>query len=215
MSQHHRSVPNPTRGRPRRTAIIELVQIAPYAAPIIDVGCDHGYIANAVHAIGSERKPNRLPKARGGQYVVADGLLPYRHVGMAVITGIGAREIARILENGPPPEQAVLHAPDRPNWLRAWLGDHGYQITHERLAPEARGFAEIMRVSRSVETARGHALWFGPKLRNDPHVLAHAQQQLRRWQQIREEVGESDLERSMEVAAWIVFLEALLSELRN
>jgi len=208
-------VPNPTRGRPRRTAIIELVRVEPYSDPIIDVGCDHGYIASAVHAIGSERAPNRLPNARSGQYVVADGLLPYSHVGMAIITGLGAREIARILDNGPTPEQAVLHAPDRPHWLRAWLADHGYRITHERLAPEARGFAEVMRVCRGVEPTRGHPLWFGPQLRNDPHVVAHVQKQLLRWRHIRQEVGESDLERSAEVAAWLTFLEALLMSLRK
>ncbi len=213
MGQRTQETRGPIRGRPRREVIVELAHAAPYNTPIIDVGCDHGYITAALGAIGSERAANRLPSTRKGLFAVADGLKPYRHVGMAIITGIGAREIARILENGPAPEQAILHAPDRPSWLRQWLAENGYCITHERLAPEARGFAEIMRVARGQEPHSGHQLWFGPHLPQDPLIIAHAQHSLRRWQGISDSLGQSAPERQQEVTAWITFLESLLTSL--
>jgi tRNA A22 N-methylase len=131
-------------------------------------------------------------------------------VDFAVITGIGAHKIARILENGPSPAQAVLHAPDRPRWLRRWLSQNGYRITHERLAPEGRGFAEITRVERGHETRTDHTLWFGPGLLNDPFLRPHATAQLAHWRKIRNLTDETAPEKAAEADDWVRFLSALL-----
>ena len=50
------------------------------------------------------------------------------------------------------------------------------------MAPEARGYAEVMRVSTGEETATGLGLAFGPKLLDDPLLLEHiAHERARSW----------------------------------
>ena len=175
----------------------------------MEIGCDHGHIARALDAIGTERRPHRLPRRRDIRLVVADGLLPFRDVAVAVISGIGAWQISRILQAGPLPATAVLHAPDRPGWLRCWCAEHGWRIEAERLVPEARGFAEVFRVARGQEPHRGLLLEFGPLLLNDPLLPAHAAYQCAHWQRILHQTSERAPDRAAHAARWVGFLEPL------
>ncbi len=200
-------VPGPPKGRPRREAILSLV---PRGRLVVDVGCDHGHTSRALEAIGTERRRHRLPRYREGlRLVVADGLRCFSRVEVAVITGIGAHEIGRILSDGPTPEVAVLHAPDRPAALRRWCAANGWRIDAERLAPEGRRFAEVMRVVRGVEPSSGMELAFGPKLRGDPLLPQHAAQLLGYWSGVLARVGPHSPAMAAEARAWLGFLERL------
>lgn len=195
----------PAKGRARREAIISLV---PAGRLVVEVGCDHGHTAAALGAIGTERRVHRLPDRRDLRLVVADGLLPFRRVDVAIITGIGAWQIGRILREGPRPEVAVVHAPDRPAWLRRWCADNGWRIDAERLAHEGRRFAEVMRVVPGDEPHRGLALAFGPKLGGDPLVGAHIRQLEGFWAGVLAQVTGKSADKSAEAREWLDFLRA-------
>ncbi len=139
-----------------------LIALCPHLSPVVDVGADHGRVAAALGAIAVERQLHRV--AGPGTWVIADGLRPFREVGTAIIAGMGARKIAAILEAGPRPRAAVLHAQDDPGWLRRWLVRQNWRIDAEALAIEGQGFAEVIRVFPGVETSSDEAVFFGPRL---------------------------------------------------
>lgn len=164
---------------PRRDAILALV---PSDRLVIDVGADHGYVASALGAIATERMPHRAGSATR-RWVIADGLRPFRQVEVAVIAGMGARTIRRILEAGPRPDVLVAHAQDDPPLLRRYLASSGWRIEAERLAPEARGYAQVVRATAGTERATDLYLHFGPRLLegDDPHLEAYVRREARRW----------------------------------
>ncbi len=202
-----RTVGGPSSGRARRRVIAELVPDIP---PIVDVGCDHGHVTASLGAVGTERLPGRLPRRRDIQLVVADGLSCFRKVGVAVITGIGAWQIARILARGPRPALAVVHAPDRPGWLRLWCASNGWRIDAEALAPEAGRFAEVTRIVPGLEPHRGLLLEFGPLLLEDPLLAAHAGQLHGHWARILEATRGRAPHKWALARRWMEFLEPMM-----
>jgi len=147
--------------------------------------------------------------------VVADGLSCFSRVAVAVITGMGAAEIARILRRGPRPGAAVLHAPDRPAWLRRWCALNGWRIDAERLAPEGGRFAEVMRVVPGREPHVGLELAFGPKLGNDPLLGPHTAQLSGWWRRQLERVAAHDASKAAEARAWLDFLQGIQHRQRS
>jgi tRNA A22 N-methylase len=198
-----------SKGRPRHDL---LVAMCPPGRIRVDVGADHGYVARALGAFATERAPHRIASRPGSGeqgWIVADGLRPFRHVDVAIIAGMGAHTIARILEAGPRPGAAVLHAQDDPVMLRLWLAGHGWRIEEERLAREAGRFAEVMRVVPGDETATGYELAFGPRLlqSDDPLLLEHLTE-LREWNRaLAERTALSAPDKSLEFSRRAQFLE--------
>ena len=202
------------KGRPRLEAIVELARDH-VRGVVVDVGCDHGHTAAALAALGTarvvvatERRSNRLPRRSDLPRVVTDGLAGFAEVHLAVITGMGPHTILGVLERGPRPAVAVVHSPDRTATLRRGLAAGGWRIDAEKLAPEGRGFAEVIRVLPGEETATGLDLAFGPGLREDPLLQPHVAHVLRHWRTIAASAppGSPGAERA---AAWIPYLEAL------
>ena len=198
----------PVKGRARREAIISLV---PPGRTVVEVGCDHGHTARALGAIGTERRTHRLPQYRDFRLVVADGLQCFRAVDVAIIAGIGAWQIGRILREGPRPRVAIVHAPDRPVWLRRWCADNGWRIDAERLAPEGRRFAEVMRVIPGHEEHRGLQLDFGPCLVGEPLIRDHAAQLLEYWSSVLKHVRERNPAKAQQARVWRSFLQHFLA----
>jgi tRNA A22 N-methylase len=195
-----------SKGLPRREL---LVAMCPPGRVRVDVGADHGYVARALGAFATERAPHRIAGRDPLPWIVADGLKPFRHVDVAIIAGMGANTIARILQAGPRPGAAVLHAQDDPVALRLWLADHGWRIEEERLAREAGRFAEVIRVSPGQETATGYPLCFGPLLlRGEDPLLQEHLTELWRWHRgLAERTAVSAPDKSLEFAARARFLE--------
>jgi tRNA A22 N-methylase len=175
------------RGRARRDLLISLV---PPGRRVIDVGADHGHVAAALGAIATERMPHRRGR-KDVRWVVADGLTPFREVDVAIIAGMGARTIEGILERGPRPRVAILHAPDDPQRLRTWLGSHGWRIDREGLAPEGNRFAEVVRAVPGEESATGLELAYGPRLltTGDPWLVPHLEHHRAFQESLAEQVG--------------------------
>jgi tRNA (adenine22-N1)-methyltransferase len=197
------------RGRARREALVALVP--PTDGLVVDVGADHGHVAAALGAIASERLPG-IPQRDDLPWVIADGLAPYRDVDVAVIAGMGARTIAGILERGPAPRVAVLHAQDDPPKLRQWLVANGWRIDAESLAPEAGRYAELVRAVRGEELATGEQLALGPRLLGDGHPLLvpHLRQILGHWVGIRDATEGHAPERHDLAARRVAAIEAAL-----
>ena len=160
--------------------------LVPAGVVCIDVGADHGHVAQQLGAIATERRPHRAGR-RDVSWVIADGLRPFREVEFATICGMGARTIHRILESGPRPTRGVVvHAQDDPPLLRSLLASHGWRIDAEALAPEAGRYAEVIRAVPGQEEAGGECLFFGPRLveSEDPFLEAHLRQVHNYWSSI-------------------------------
>ena len=200
-------------GRARRAAICEL---CPAGEVIVDVGADHGHVAAELGAIATERHPHIIQRS-DVRWVVADGLRPFRRVDVAIIAGMGALTIAGILEAGPRPAAAVLHAQDDPIALRRWLAANGWRIEAESLAPEAGRYAEILRVIPGREAATGLVLDVGPRLLEQGHplLIAHLTQLLGHHRRLAEVTRPHDAGKHSRFQSMADFLAAQLSERRG
>lgn len=198
-------------GHPRTQLVLSLL---PPGKTVIDVGADHGYVAASLGAIATERQPHRKGKV-DVRWVIADGLAPFRHVEVAVIAGMGAATIEGILERGPAPEVAVLHAPDDPQRLRRYLAGAGYRIDAEGLAPEGNRFAEVIRATRGVEPSRDLELEYGPQLLRgeDPYLLDHLRHHHRYHQRLAERLRHLAPARALDSDRRATFLAAEISRL--
>lgn len=193
----------------RRRLILSMI---PTDRLVVDVGADHGYLAGALpRAIATERRPH-LARAHGLRWVVADGLAPFRRVEVAVIAGMGAHTIAGILSRGPRPEVAVVHAPDDPVTLRILVARDGWRIDAEGLAPEAKRYAEVLRIVPGHEPATGLRLEHGPRLLegDDPHLRPHLDREQRRYAHLAQ-ASASDAARSADFARRAAFLASELA----
>jgi len=194
--------------RARRRLIVSLV---PRGRLVVDVGADHGHVAHALGAIATERQPHRRgrPDVR---WVVADGLAPFRHVPVAVITGMGARTIAGILDRGPRPDVLVAHCPDDPSTLRRYLAAKGWRIDAEGLARENKRFAEVLRAVPGTETATGLTLEHGPRLLegDDPLLRPWLEHERSHWHAIARATRQRAPEAHAEATRHARFLQAHL-----
>lgn len=200
-------------GDARLARLFELAD--PVQGVVVDVGSDHGRIAEGLQAraqpgaqvVSTERRSHRLSRDTRVPCVVADGLAPFRRVDLAVIAGMGPHAILGILDRGPTPGRAVVHSPDRTDTLRQGLKDRGWRIEAEALAPEGRRFAEILRIVPGQETASGHLLWFGPTLWNgdDPLLQDHIASLRAHWSRVAHAAppGSPGHERA---SGWLAFL---------
>ncbi|MFT4626818.1 MAG: tRNA A22 N-methylase [Myxococcota bacterium] len=199
-------------GRPRRQALAGLVR--PDDGVIIDVGADHGHVAAAVGAIATERMPGRRGRT-DVPWVIADGLAPFRRVDTAIIAGMGARAILRILDRGPRPERAaIVHAQDDPIRLRCGLAACGWRIEAESLAWEAGRYAEIIRVEPGIEAATGCALELGPRLvRGDsPDLEAHLRHLRTYFAHIAERTQGRAPAKHSRCSARVAYIDSILSQ---
>jgi tRNA A22 N-methylase len=164
--------PPPLQSADTRLGLI--VQMAPKGLRTVDVGCDHGHVAKALDAVGSEREFHRLPRRLDIHRVVANGLRGHRDVELAIITGMGPRLILQILERGPRPDQAIVHSPQHTHALRAGLAQAGWNVLSQGLAPENGRFAEVLHIIPGEVTAPTKEICFGVSLLEHPWGFEHA-----------------------------------------
>jgi len=188
-----------------------LVEMCPDVPCIIDVGADHGYVAERLGAIASERMPHRRGTTKT-PWVVADGLKPYRYADAAVIAGMGAAKIIDIIKHAPKIKTLILHATDNASSLRQYLAASGWRICDERLAPEAKAFAEVLRVERGEEVSRHLDLEFGPILIRgmSPMHHDHFSHLQEYWARVARWTHDHDLQRHGDAIERVHYLQQLL-----
>lgn len=189
-------------GRDRRALLVAMTPPAPF---IVDIGSDHGHVAHAVGAYATERRPHRTGRL-DLNWIIADGLRPFRDVDVAIVAGMGALTIIGILADSPPPRVAVLHCPDDPPRLRRWLAGNGWRIEAEGLAREAGRFAEVVRARPGTEPHTGLELEFGPRLPQDPLWPEHVRQLLGHWTNLAEATAGKAPEKHADAMARVQWL---------
>lgn len=167
-----------------------LADWVPQGVRFADVGTDHAYLpvwlrlhGRVVSAIASDLRTLPLERAREtGQtygadcidYRLCDGLADVspNEVEVIAIAGMGGENIASILSAAPWTAdgqhtlllQPMTHAED----LRAYLADHGYQISREALVYDRGTIYPVMEVHAGEMHLSPGQLYGGAALLHDP-----------------------------------------------
>ena len=181
-----------------------LAAIAAMVTPgscVADVGTDHGYIPawllqNGIcpHVFASDirKMPLQCAIDLAGKlglsdrvtFYLCDGLngYPAGEINTVIVAGMGGENIAGILEAAPWTRQKnlILQPMSRPEALRRWLFETGYQITAERLVCENGTIYPILSVCGGTAQAATEAEFYVGRqmhLSDDPLFPEH----LTRW----------------------------------
>ena len=183
-----------------------IIQMAPKGLRTVDVGCDHGHVAAALGAVGSEREFHRLSPRKDIARVVANGLAGHSNVELAILTGMGPKLILGILDRGPEPQQAIVHTPQHSHALRLGLAERGWVVLAEGLAPENGRYAEVIHVERGAPEEFSFELGFGRSLMRHPLARAHAEQLRKDWSRLVNDAPE-DTDAHRKAKAWLTWLD--------
>lgn len=148
----------------RLSAIVDLVG---KADTVVDVGCDHGYVANylveenlakKVYATDisepSLRKNERFAYNRGNDQrvisILGDGLVPLRDkdFDLVIIAGMGGDLIIKILQESfdlVKDKTLILQPMTQRDQVRKYLVANGFKITKEAIVRDKNKFYEIMK----------------------------------------------------------------------
>ena len=189
---------------PDRLSLI--IQMAPKGLRTVDVGCDHGHVAAAIGAIGSERELHRHSPRQDIPRVVADGLLGHANVELAIITGMGPRLILGILDRGPEPDQALVHTPQHSHALRTGLAERGWVVVADGLAPENGKFAEVIHVKKGDPEDFSFEVAFGRNLIGHPLAIEHARNLRNDWSRLANDAPQGTHAHT-QAKAWLAWLD--------
>lgn len=144
-----------------------IAQYVPWGARVIDVGCDHAYLAIhlakeniASYVVASDVVPGPLAVANSNirmaglkdkiKTTLAYGLdaIESNEINCAIIAGMGAVNITDILDKGADklamPATLILQPMIAVHKLRYWLAANAWQIITERLVREDERIYEII-----------------------------------------------------------------------
>lgn len=163
--------------------------------PVADIGSDHAYLPIYLvqkglvpSAVAVEVHPGPWERAAAQvrlhrledkiQVRLGDGFAPLApgEVTTAVIAGMGARTIIRILRQGqallPTLKRLVLQPMGGVPAVRQWLHDHGFYLVDEELVLEGEQFYFILGAERGeIKPLSGWEQEFGPVLLAKRHPL--------------------------------------------
>ncbi len=143
--------------------------LCPKGERLIDVGCDHGYLAITLVRSGKVKTAlacdlRRGPLKNAGENIALYGLEGKIHTHLAdgldgvsggkgdvvTICGMGGDNIARILERAPWTRESVIIAQPmtKQHRLRDFLAKNGYAVSAERLVYEDRRLYTAMVIEK-------------------------------------------------------------------
>lgn len=173
----------------RLLAIVDLVR---KTATVVDVGCDHGYVANylveeklakKVYATDisepSLRKNERFAYMRGNDQrvisLLGDGLEPLKDkdYDLVIIAGMGGDLIIKIIEESfdqVKGKTLVLQPMTQRDSVRKYLVAKGFKIQEEKIVRDKNKFYEIMKFIPGKDQGSTCGYLFGQNLleKKDP-----------------------------------------------
>ena len=144
-----------------------------------DIGCDHGYIANAMIRSGKAKRviisdisAKCLLKAeqlleefiKDGRAcsVVSNGFEKIDFCDVALIAGMGGEEICDIIEKAKAlPEKLVLQPMKNPDKVRVMVVKKGYKIQKDYIFKSANKFYDLMILQKGEDVLNPEEIEFG------------------------------------------------------
>lgn len=164
----------------------EIVKILGENEIVVDVGCDHGYVANylieenfakLVYATDiskpSLEKNIEFSKYRGNEYKVisllGNGLFPVKNkdFNAVIMAGMGGELIMKIIDDSLDfiqDKTLVLQPMTARVELRKYLGKKGFQIKKESIVKDGNKFYEIIKAVPGEEIQSTSFYYFGNNL---------------------------------------------------
>lgn len=150
---------------------------------VIDVGCDHAYLALQLRKNGNQQKiiccdnkKGPLEKSRETisknnleniEIVLSDGVVEVKEImDVAVIAGMGCGSIIRILKNDPDyfrTNRLILQPNESAHLLRSWLTENSFKINAELMIKDYK-YYEILSAARGSQKLNEQEQEFGPFL---------------------------------------------------
>ena len=156
-----------------------IVSFIPDCETFADIGCDHGYVSyemlkrnkckKVIYSDISEKclkkaktllaKYEELEMAKG---VVCDGFDPSTNCDLALISGMGGKEIIKILSNRLNlPEKLVLSPQKNIEEVRAFVVKRGYHVDIDKTFYADGKFYDIMLLSKGNDKLTEDEILFG------------------------------------------------------
>ncbi len=176
-------------------------ELCPPAERLIDVGCDHGYLAiellrrgRAARALACDLRAGPLDNARENaalygltdrfDFLQTDGLDGVTPAPGDVVTicGMGGDTIADILRRAPWSRDVTVIAQPmtKHERLRRFLAENGYRIAEERLTTEDRRLYCAMRIVRGDYEGENHMVW-SRAMERDPLFPAYVAMYVKKY----------------------------------
>lgn len=164
--------------------------LIPACRLLIDVGCDHGLvaeyasksgrvgrvIASDVSAASLRKAARRLADQTNAQTRLGDGLrvlLPDEQPDVIVMAGMGGGLIVHMLQGYTGGATLILSAQSETYRLRTFLTDGGYRITDDFVVEDRRKFYDVLRAVPGEQTADDMQKKFGLFYRRPNVALLH------------------------------------------
>jgi len=181
----------------RNKRIELLALLANHSNCLLDVGTDHGLVLFKAFkkgyikkAIASDLRSGPLNQAKKNlkgfdvTYILSDGFKSINQpFDTAIIAGMGAHLIKEIMMHAPRNKKYILQANDKHHILRAFLNDHGYQITDEFVVFD-KFYYVIMVVTDGKMNLDQTDLYLGPILKNKLEAKPYYENKLKIYQDI-------------------------------
>lgn len=205
----------------------EIVKLLGKVDIVVDVGCDHGYVANylvdnnlskIVYATDISKdsldKNIEFSKKRGNEdkviSLLGDGLNPVKekNFGGVIIAGMGGELIIKILKDSRElikNKTLILQPMTAARELREYLSNNGYKIEKESIVKDKDKFYEIIKASNGKQLNLRDSYYFGENLIKecDETLIEYIESLLKKNKKYLEGAKKSSTEKGIKRAKYL------------
>lgn len=197
---------------------------------VYDIGCDHGYLLAKLYnkickgyALDIAEKPlisakNTIKKAKIGDKISAilsDGMekVDEENCDVIVIAGMGGQLIKQIISQRKTPHPTysfILQAMSKPEILRKYLWENGFEIETEVISKEERRFYTIIKAkyTGNVKKSELFECYYSECLKKDKYFKPYVNEQIEKLEKIMAEIADETNEN-------YIFHKKVLSKLKE
>ncbi|MGN1398801.1 MAG: tRNA (adenine(22)-N(1))-methyltransferase [Erysipelotrichaceae bacterium] len=182
---------------------------------VVDIGCDHGYLAEILRKRGndqlivcSDNKSGPLNNAKNNlcnyeniRFVLSDGVKNVKEqCDVAVMAGMGHNTVISIMNDNPQYfhscKKIIIQVNQIVSQMRRYLMENGYKISDEKMILDYK-YYQIMLVTNEKESLTDFQIEFGPKLleRKEEIFVQCYQKQLLHLQSLMEQLPQDHPDR--------------------